>query len=139
MYDNTKIIIVSDHGFCLEQYPDRIFGKAWNNDNANPNDTMYYNALLLVKDFGETGDIKINDTFMTNADVPAIATKDVIESPINPYTKNPIKEDKKDEVHIYAGHHWAVEENDGTQFRKAPYYVVKNDIRNLNNWKKVSR
>ena len=138
MYDNTKIIIASDHGFCLEQYTDRIIGgKAWNNDNSNPNDTMYYNALLLTKDFNKTGEIKINDTLMTIADVPALATQDVIENPINPYTKNPIKEDDKDEIHIYAGHHWAVEENDGTQFKNAKWYTVKKDVRDLKNWRRL--
>ena len=32
---------------------------------------------------------------MTNADVPSLALKDIVENPINPFTKNPINGDYK--------------------------------------------
>ncbi|MBQ2500114.1 MAG: hypothetical protein II522_01420, partial [Clostridia bacterium] len=42
LYDNTKIIICSDHGWCLEQYKDRIIGgKILGEEHSNANDTMY--------------------------------------------------------------------------------------------------
>jgi YidC/Oxa1 family membrane protein insertase len=61
VYDNTKIIIVSDHGssdIITELSNDKVI-------NA-------FNALLLLKDFNNTFPLKTDPTFMTNADVPQL-------------------------------------------------------------------
>lgn len=55
----------------------------------------------MVKDFNAEGSIKTDMTFMTNADVPSLALKDLIENPVNPFTGNPITQDaKKQPVYI---------------------------------------
>ena len=47
----------------------------------------WYYPLLLVKDFGSK-EFVVSNEFMTNADVLTIATKNVINNPINPFTGN---------------------------------------------------
>ncbi|MGP1458108.1 MAG: YidC/Oxa1 family membrane protein insertase [Treponema sp.] len=91
VYDNTRIIIVSDHG-PEENVVTR---------NHLPFEQDQFNAFLMVKDFNAVGDIKTDNTFMTNADVPSLALADLIENPVNPFTGNPITQDaKKDPVYI---------------------------------------
>ena len=83
VYDNTRIIIVADHGANISTPT-----------HQNPK-SSFFNPLLIVKDFNSNGDYKIDNSFMTNADVPYIATKDVINNPVNPFTgKNITKFDK---------------------------------------------
>ncbi len=60
VYENTMIVLVSDHGSR------RQFG------NALGVPLTRTNALLMVKDFGERGPLVVDDTFMSSADVPAI-------------------------------------------------------------------
>ena len=139
LYDNTKIIICSDHGWCLEQYKDRIIGgKVLGEEHSNGNDTMYYNALLLVKDYNTEGTPETDNTFMTNGDVPVIAITDTLKSTTNPFTgKDLIKQVDKTEIHISANHKWEVEENDGTTYTPSKYFYVHDNIFDLDNWKVV--
>lgn len=78
VYDNTKIIIASDHGGSLGQFDDLILPDGYDVEAVNP--------LLMVKDFYAKGTMRINDALMSNADVPTLATENVIEKPINPIT-----------------------------------------------------
>jgi YidC/Oxa1 family membrane protein insertase len=81
VYDNTRIIIVSDHGLLEATYVTKT-GLPFHIDHFNP--------VLLVKDFNTNGDMKTDNTFMTNADVPALAMKELMENPVNPFTSNNI-------------------------------------------------
>jgi YidC/Oxa1 family membrane protein insertase len=78
IYDNTRIIIVADHGAQKNYVSPMSPEFSVNIDNFNP--------LLLVKDFYASGDIKTDPAFMTNADVPFLAFQGQIESPVNPFT-----------------------------------------------------
>ena len=83
VYDNTKIIIVADHGIgygdtATERYTTPELADGYMKDHLNP--------LFLVKDFYSNAPLKTDMTFMTNADTPALAFKDIIEKPVNPYT-----------------------------------------------------
>lgn len=82
-WDNTKIIFVSDHGMTYE---------TGNYDNTGlPFLIDDYTAFLLVKDFDSHGELSIDYTFMTNADTPYFATKDIINDARNPFTGNLLK------------------------------------------------
>lgn len=48
----------------------------------------------MVKDFNRKG-FSTSDTFMTNADVPALAMEDLIRDPKNPFTGKAINSDEK--------------------------------------------
>lgn len=126
VYDNTRIIVVSDHGYGLGQFSDMMYGAS---------DLLYYNPILLVKDFDETEPLKFDNTLMTNADVPTLATKDLIKNPTNPYTGKKLADTvKKDEVHVFIAHNWQVEANRGNTFGGNMYFKVHDNIFDLNNW-----
>ncbi|MCL2128781.1 MAG: YidC/Oxa1 family membrane protein insertase [Treponema sp.] len=80
VYDNTRIIIVSDHG-----NPNRC---KFPNNIILPNGRWLdnYAALLMVKDFDMDFDLKTDNSFMTNADVPHIVTADFVNDLRNPFT-----------------------------------------------------
>ena len=68
VYDNTRIIIVSDHGRPLYHMDELV---------VDGEDLNFYFPLLLVKDFNST-EFTVSDEFMTNADVPTLATMGLI-------------------------------------------------------------
>ena len=89
IYDNTRIIVVSDHGIGrdLDVFGGKSRFNGYKKDRLNP--------VLLFKDFDSGNDFSEDPQFMTNADVPALALKDLVENPMNPFTKNPINGDYK--------------------------------------------
>ena len=78
VYDNTRIILVADHGIALG-YPE-----TWS--ETAQEDTAAFWPLLMVKDFGSTGDFTFSEDFMTNADTPLLAFSELVDSPVNPAT-----------------------------------------------------
>ena len=64
VYDNTRIILVSDHGYSLDQFEELVLNTG---KNKTENIEWYY-PLLLVKDFGSK-EFSVSEEFMTNADV----------------------------------------------------------------------
>ncbi len=134
VYDNTRIIIVSDHAFPLELYPEL--------DLSEESDDIhfmgeYYMPMFMVKDFNATG-FTVNDEFMTNADVPTIATEGVIENPQNPFTGKPINNDEKyaHDQFMIVSVEWDVEENNGNTFFADGWASVSNsgNVADLSNW-----
>ncbi|MCQ2247912.1 MAG: YidC/Oxa1 family membrane protein insertase [Treponema sp.] len=134
VYDNTRIIIVSDHGkgghdgFLDENLP------GLNKQN--------FVCTLMVKDFAGAGDMKFNSEFMTNADTPWLCTQGIIpqEKQVNPFTGNPLKrENKADYVKLLGA------QAESTRIRKesswhvkdSEWYTVKDDIYSNENWKQL--
>lgn len=133
VYDNTRIIIVSDH--AIEVPNDRFTG------DYPLRDPVTYNPLLLIKDFNAKGNFTYNNDFMTNADVPLLATKDIIDNPINVFTGKPLSDEmKKNGIPIISPITWAPDgQNKYTLSTKdTNWYFVKEDITNPNNWKKIT-
>lgn len=131
VYDNTRIIVVSDHGRHLEQFEDYIF------DNGVI--VQNYNPLFLYKDFNARGTLEIDDTFMTNADTPSMAIEGVVDSNKNPYTGKEVNVSEKtlhDQV-VTSSRFWDVSENNGNTFdtKDAPWFAVHDNIFDRNNWK----
>ena len=127
VYDNTKIIFVSDHGFYAKQFDELIL----------PNDDMQiYHPMLLVKDFGST-EFTISDEFMTNADVPTLAFADCVENPTNPFTGKPVNNEEKTahEQYVALSFDWDVKVNNGNTFIPSRWAAVSEDIWNKENWK----
>lgn len=130
-YDNTKIILVSDHGQGLSQVDKFSLGA----DSNEFLDIEAYYPILLVKDFGEK-DFTISHEFMTNADVPTIAFAGNIDNPINPFTNKPISSELKsnDNVYILGSAGWSVEANDGSVYFADQWLSVHTDMREPDNW-----
>lgn len=127
IYDNTRIIIVSDHGSALGLKNDLT---------CNGKELMAYNPVLLVKDF-DSKNLRIDDSFMTLADITYLATKDVINNPINPFTGNAIKEkNKNNEVfHIFSSSNFEIETNNGTTFINDDiWFDVHDNCLDPSNW-----
>jgi len=129
-YDNTRIIIVSDHGFGLSNFSDLLL------TGTHQIDAEWFTPLLMVKDFGSHGELVQSEEFMTNADTPYLATKDVIENPVNPFTGKAITNDAKngEQKILYSGE-WGVDKNNGNTFKPGQWYSVKDNIWKKGNWK----
>ena len=126
IYDNTKIIIVSDHGRGVNT---KIFDKDMGFAN-------WYNALLMYKDFNSKGEIKIETNFMTIADTPYLATKHLYKAK-NPFTGNIITNDyKTNGANIIYLNSWKIDEQFSNRYNFNQYYYVKDNIFDINNWKK---
>lgn len=125
VYDNTRIIIVADHGFDVNQF----------DITCNGQDLEYFMPLLMVKDFNATG-FTTSSEFMTNGDTPAIATEGLIDNPTNPFTKNPITYDGKyGTQNIFYCEKWDPEDNPGNTFQPGSWYTfLGGDPHDAANW-----
>lgn len=132
VYDNTRIILVADHNAKIDTMEELVIPIE---GQEELNITGFY-PLLMVKDFGAVGELTEDKAFMTNADVPALATADVIEQPVNPFTGKVISSAAKDngKVYLFNGWQWDIETNNGDTFLPADWYSVHDDIWNPDNW-----
>lgn len=131
VYDNTRIIICSDHGRGLGQFSNMLFA-----DEAF-GDAMWYNSLLLVKDFNET-EFRVNDDFMTTCDIPYLASKDLGFETVNPYSGNSLKPNSNEKDIVNCFHtNWDVEANNGYRYEDGEWYSVHDNIFIKNNWAKI--
>lgn len=129
-YDNTRIIIVSDHGEDLGQF------EMVNEDV----DIECFNALLMMKDINNKG-YTVSDEFMTIADVPTYAVKDVIANPVNPFTGKVIDNNEKFEhpQQITTSSNWDVTKNNGNRYDSSDgeWYLVEENVLDPACWKKL--
>ena len=132
VYNNTRIIIVSDHGQALGQFEELM-----TDDGL---DAEGFFSLMLVKDFDAKG-FKTSDKFMTAADTPTLATQGVIQNPVNPFTGNVISSNEKTEhdQYVFFSYSWSVEENCGKQYVAGDWYTVHDSIWDKNNWQLVGK
>jgi YidC/Oxa1 family membrane protein insertase len=133
VYDNTRIIIVSDHGWDLKSdFPGNI-------TLPNGEGLQTYNALLMMKDFNSSGDVKTDTAFMTNADAPLLAVKDLFSNPVNPFTKKRLMPEKDSGVTITTSGRLHPTEHRKYTFRidDDEWLRVHDNIFNPDNWEKV--
>ena len=126
VYDNTRIIIVADHGYDLGMVPGAVSGDL---------DTEFYNPVLLVKEINATG-FTVSDEFMTNADTPFLAVRGLIEDPVNPFTGNPISMLPKSEgpILVSGSHEYDIQFNNGYVFTPGPWYEVQGNVLDPDCW-----
>ena len=132
-YDNTRIIIVSDHAWrggennpCFDGF-----------ENPKKNDAIYLNAMLLVKDFDCHGEVKTDNTFMTNADTLFLAKDGLGVSDTNPFTGKKLVPQKDGGVNIYWCYDWnAANFQEATQFQLTENlnWHVSDNIFEQKNW-----
>ena len=133
VYDNTRIIIVSDHGRALSNIPDfEEFNNGNNEQNVNPS---YFNALFMIKDFNKTDFVKTDTAFMTTPDLPYFATQNVIEDAKNPFTGKPFVKNGE-EFTIQIGS-WNPKDHHSNTMILDEKWTVKENIFELENWTKV--
>ena len=130
VWDNTRIILVADHGRELRQLDDLIL--------EDGTDIERYYPLLMVKDFGSNAEFTTSDEFMTNGDVPTLAMKDLIEDPVNPFTGNPINSDKKNgTLYVFGSDAWNTGSNNGNTFRPGRWYAVSGSMLDRKAWRRA--
>jgi hypothetical protein len=130
VYDNTRIILVSDHG-PQPNFVTKI-GLAFNVDQFNP--------LLMLKDFNAAGALRTDMSFMSNADVPPLALKDLINNPKNPFTGEDVSmERKKNPLYIAMSGSIHLSGKSATRFLLNPQkdYYVHDNIFKPENWRPV--
>ena len=126
VYDNTKIILVADHGGSLELDPSLV---------QNGIDPGTFFPLLMVKDVGAAG-FTTSSEFMTNADVPSLTLEGLLDDAKNPFTGNPISTDEKTAhpQYIIISDQWQTDVNNGAAFLPAQWASVEANWRDVENW-----
>jgi len=136
MYDNTKIIVVSDHGISWGHYDGEISlptPKNWDENIAKSLDLdlkKYWrlNALLMVKDFNERASFSEDTMLMTNADASYIAFDDSYLESLKMLNQRTVTSFHVDWKGSFA------------KYKKHPIrdtYRIKNSMFDLNNWTRV--
>lgn len=130
VYDNTRIIIVGDHGTYLELGEETRIGDNWWEELTQ------FNPLLLVKDFGDTA-FKVDRRFMTNADVPLLAMEGLVEHPVNPFTGQAMTDAVKHRpVHrVLFSENWKEDVAEHKTFPEGYWYSLSGDqVLNRDAW-----
>ena len=129
-YDNTRIIITSDHGRGLGQFQSMQHPDGLDVERVWP--------MLLVKDFDADGDFKVSEEFMTQADVPVLAMKGVIATPVNPFTGKVVNSDpKQNEILITDSPIFAIYKERTTFDIDGHWWTVHDSIFDMDNWEKL--
>jgi YidC/Oxa1 family membrane protein insertase len=130
VYDNTRIILVSDHARLDTSYLFRT---------SLPFHVEQFNPILFFKDFNTDGDMRTDTTFMSNADVVSMAITGIVDNPVNPFTGNTISTDRKnDPLLILIKRVENKNENEVVLNAQNSYYVHEN-IFDEKNWIKVNQ
>lgn len=135
VYDNTRIIIVSDHS-SDEMLNDDFNYILFNDDYTKVMADMFrFQSTLLVKDF-DSKDFMICEDFMTNADVPALAINGLLNDNKNPFTGNEISTEYKNnnELQLNFTTNWSTENNNGYTLLPEHWFTVHDNIFDKNNW-----
>ena len=130
VFDNTRIIIVSDHGAGV-----------FSSNVSNP--AEYYlgsvTAALLVKDFNSRDSLKVDDTFMSNADTPWLATEGILppEKQVNPFTGKPLKKEDKNQwikINLAKAQSTRRRHKSSWEVPDDKWFTVHDDIYENKNW-----
>jgi hypothetical protein len=129
-YDNTRIILVSDHAGLDTTFVTKT---------SLPFHVDQFNPILLVKDFNAKGIMQTDMTFMSNADVPVLAMKDIIENPVNPNTGKAITNDEKDEPLLILIHRVQEKDHSEVVLDRQNSYYIHNNIFDEKNWQRPEK
>lgn len=131
VYDNTRIIIVADHG--ASKYFGQFDNMVHNVGNSNVDASMY-NPILLFKDFN-SNELVTDNRFMTNAEVPILATNGLIENDINPFTGNDISEYPKS--HLIMEDTNLLSSDEWNTIPSSVWLEVNDNIFDAKNWSRI--
>lgn len=137
VYDNTRIIIVSDHACNLGLREDMIMQTGSAAQGGRDEwDVLRFNCTLMVKDFDSTG-FQVDDSFMTNADTPMLAFSGLIDDPVNPFTGKPMDSSQKTqgEQHLLGTFEYDIAKNNGNEFLPGDWFAVHGNIFDSDNWR----
>jgi hypothetical protein len=134
VYDNTRIIVVSDHGFNVTTEQNYF-------SLPDGNRLEKYTSLLLFKDFYDRGELNIDNTFMTQADVPLMALNGIINDPVNPFTGLSVINEKENGVFITTSDKFYHTKHGKYKFNITAneWLFVHDNIFDPDNWERVEK
>lgn len=124
IYDNTQIILVSDH----DRYDSPQLKMTWGGSYfpASPH------GLLLVKDFNKQGKLFVNETsLMSNCDVPDIVKNSNLKGQANHSWLDPLR------VRCNVVGAWQRQRHNEDSFVISSKYCVKGSMFTKKNWQKT--
>ena len=139
VYDNTRIIIVSDHGTPYRftgpyslYYTDEDTGEQKNLDIRR------FQCTLMYKDFDAEG-ITVEEEFTTNADVPALATEGLVKDQVNPFTGNRLAKGDSSllPIRLVRTSEHNIRKNNGKTFIPGNIFELSGDPHVVDNWEYV--
>ncbi len=136
-YNNTRIVITSDHGWKNNIKPGSDKEKIFYNKKM-----LYFNPLLMVKDFNSDTEIKVDNKFMTNADTIFLASDGLIPELENPFLNKDLKQDKKNGVNVFWSYNKA-DDNSLIPIEKKytlpikDGYRIKNGFFDVQGWEEI--
>lgn len=135
-YNNSRIIIAGDHGRYSMKTRDMSFLKDFAGTGFKPEELI---PLMMMKDFNSDGNLRIDNTFMTLADIPFLTVKDLDEKlQINPFTGILFKDSQlKNPAKIMIGGEWQADKKlEMTKFKadENDWAFVKEDVYKPENW-----
>lgn len=137
IYDVTKLIIVSDHGWSIDNplFPPNFEAVVPREISWGPIPGLAQ-PLLLVKDFFESGKVVTSNTFLSNSDVASIACSAIggCEGIDDDPTENPTE----GRVLTHSRVRWSPEQEKAPRFDIYDIYEVRDSIFDPTNWKKVT-
>ncbi len=129
VYDNTRIVICADHG------NNAIHHRSLMSEGIRI-DVEALNPLLMVKDFYSAG-FTVSGEFMTNADVPYLLTRGIMEHPENPFSGNLISAAGKnaEDFRVTLCNVWEADGANVIDLGDVPSFHVEKDIYSSENWR----
>ena len=125
VYDNTRIIIVSDHGRLESTYVSKT---------SLPFHLDQFNPILFFKDFNGKDGMKTDMTFMSTADVPFLAMRNIIDNPVNPFTGNEIVKNYKENPLLILIKRISLKNDFELDLNNKNTYLINNNIFDEKNW-----
>ena len=124
VYDNTRIIIASDHGYPYFDFDNMLAGDDYNAE--------VFSCVLMCKDFDSHG-FMADEALMTNADVPALTTNGLLTDCTNPYTGSPfILDPSKESVTAVLSKEWNL--GTGNTYPYTNLYQIQADVMDADNY-----
>jgi YidC/Oxa1 family membrane protein insertase len=127
IYDNSRIIIVSDHARLESSYVTKT---------SLPFHLDQFNSVLLFKDFNKSGNLRTDMNFMSTADVPGLVIKGIIENPVNPFSGNLISNNDKNDPLLILIHRIENKNENVILINSQNSYYVHENIFDEKNWVK---
>ena len=139
-WDNSRIIIVGDHGNSGMRTTDMKFIEKFEEKDFAPESLI---PLLMVKDFNSNGELKRDYTFMTLADIPILTTEGLpLELQKNPFTGIPFKDTQNKKIikAMSGGNSKADTQIKYTQFKTtdADWVFVKDNVYDPECWSRLN-
>lgn len=135
IYDNTKIILVSDHCEADSSMLNKALGvdeegviAPWEENKAYPGRP---HALLMVKELGQNKGFKVSRELMATEDVPALACQSIGGCPEAPY---PDTGPDRTRSHYYSFEWRQIEVPGRKVYDKAERSLVHGTMFNIDNW-----